>query len=454
MGGEGTRLSAAVLGLLAVGVVAGALFLVLGEGDAPAPRAPRENLDEPTTRTTLTAVRVLEPDGGEALVSDAGLVAALAADAAPQVPVDAGPAFDAGVGVNADGRTILAGEVRDTLARAVPGARVRLTRKDASSFVDVTTVTTGSDGRFRAEVPAGTLVVEAKATGYKTHIVDELPITAGETKFIELTLSVGQRIMGRVLDDAGEPVPGVTVTAVPPAEDDSGDQVRTSDRDGRFAFDELGAGPYCIYARRPPYVDGERCGVKPGDAELSIKLGRAGGIAGRVQRVVGALPVTRFHASAKREDVDDETDMPTASQDFVSPTGEFRLGELAPGRYAVTIRAEGRLFAERAGVEVRAGETTSGLVFELGSSGRISGVVLAKVDGRPIARAKVELLLGGRGRGLTVITDESGRFEFDRVSAAAHQLNVEVAGFRPILLYRVPRSALSGQTLTLTMQAR
>ena len=209
-----------------------------------------------------------------------------------------------------------------------------------------------------------------------------------------------------------------------------------------------------MYARKPPYVDGERCDVKPGAAELTLKLGRAGGIAGRVQRIVGSLPVPRFHASAKREDTDDETDMPAASQDFVSPAGEFRLGDLAPGRYTVTIRAEGRLYAERGRVEVRAGETTGGLIFELGSSGRITGLVLSKLDGRPIAGAKVELLLGGRGRGMSTQTDEAGRFEFDRVSAAAHQLNIERAGFHPILLWRVPRGALSGQQLTLPMKPR
>ena len=342
--------------------------------------------------------------------------------------------------------------MRDPQHRAVPRVSVRVTRKEGARFTDVATVVSGDDGRFRAEgLPEGVVMLEARAVGYQTRVVDSTTLVAGESRHVELVLESGRRLSGRVVDEAGEPVAGAEVTAVPPAEDDSGDQVQPSAADGRFAFEELGRGPFCLYARKPPFVDGEQCSVPVG-AEVVLRLVRGGAIAGRVVRSVGAVPIAKFSIAAMRGGADFE--LTSVQKSFTSPSGEFRLAELSAGVYTVTVRAENRLFAERAGVEVRPGETTGGLVFELGSTGRITGVVTA-VGGKPIEGAKVELLLGGRmGGGQKTLTDAAGRFELERVSAGRHRLNVERTGFHPILLRSLGAAAVGGEPVQLQLRPR
>src|SRR6185503_1067510 len=101
-------------------------------------------------------------------------------------------------------------------------------------FSDRVTVTAGDDGRFRADaLPEGSVMVEARALGYQTKVVENVALVSGEAKHIDIVIAPGRRLEGRVVDDAGEPVAGAEVTAVPPAEDDSGDQVKASGADGR-----------------------------------------------------------------------------------------------------------------------------------------------------------------------------------------------------------------------------
>jgi hypothetical protein len=333
---------------------------------------------------------------------------------------------------------------------------VRVSRKGGQSLSELMVQRVGDDGRFRVRLEeSAELVVEVRAAGFRTRLIEGVQIAVGETRDLEILLAAGARLSGRVVNDVGEPVARAVVTAVPPAEDDSGDQVKETDAEGRFLFEELGDGPYCLYARKAPLADAEKCGVRPG-SEISLRLSRPGAIAGRVVRSLGLSPVTTFSVSARQSGGKDPA-AGTQGATVHSPAGEFRLEGLLPGTYVVSVAAEGRFFAERDAVEVRPGETTSGLVFELSCGVRISGRVLSAETGAPIAGALVELVLGGHysGRHPTKVrTDEAGQFEFDGVSEGSHRLNAEHPGFLPILLVRVSAEHLRGEPLMLRMKPR
>jgi len=468
-GGDGLRFAAGALGVLSLAVVGGALFLVLG--DTPSTRVagpggePRSTSSPATPPPTgLLVDRGSPADPAPPPVAPPPLDAGLAApapitDGGPAVPaLDAGVALDAGppaAAAGPGGNASLTGELRDPQNRAVPRVTVRLTRKEGTKLSDLVTLTAGEDGRFRAELlPEGGVIVEARAVGYQTKIVENVTLVSGETRHVDLVLVPGKRLEGRVVDDSGEPVAGAEVTAVPPAEDDSGDQVQQSKNDGRFAFEELGGGPFCLYARKAPYVDAESCNVRPG-GELVLRMTRPGAIAGRVVRAVGAVPIPEFTVSVMPRAGANDSDMPTATKTFKSPTGDFKIDDLAAGAYTLTVRAENRLFGERSGIEVRGGETTSGLVLELGGQGRIVGSVVSSADGKPIEGAKIELLLGGRmGGGSKVVSDAQGRFELDNVSSGAHRVNVERTGFHPILLQSLGTAAVGGDAIVLRMRPK
>lgn len=440
--GESARLWGGALAVLAIVVAAGAVWVVLRDGgptNAPSSglaaergspedaRAPTVSPPEPTSPGVGPVSRGVDAGAMHAVLTglDAGNVA-------PRLRADAGVFV---------GTASIFGEVRDAGLRAVPGARLRVTRKEAQSFYDVATVTSDGAGRYRVEaIAAGSYVIEVRAAGHRPKVVEGVVLAEGEALQLDVQLDAGARIAGLVLDDAQEPVGGAEVTLVPPPDDTSGDQVRTTGRDGRFAFEEAGAGPYCLYGRKSPYVDAEQCGVRPG-VELVLKLGRAGAVSGRVVRALGGAPISAFTISARREGPARDTDMAHASKRFRSATGEFTLGDLQAGTYTLSARAEGRLFAERAGIEVRPGETTSGVVFELGGGTRVGGAVVSAATSQPIEGAKVELWLGGRAGGGTRRTDALGRFEFESVSHGRHQINVEHDAHHPVMLMPIAPGA-------------
>lgn len=81
------------------------------------------------------------------------------------------------------------GTIEDAQAGAVPGVRVTVTNVDTGL---VRTVTTGSDGFYRALLlPLGSYRVRADLSGFKTIERDGVTLVAGKTAVVDMTMSVG-----------------------------------------------------------------------------------------------------------------------------------------------------------------------------------------------------------------------------------------------------------------------
>jgi hypothetical protein len=362
------------------------------------------------------------------------------------------PAVDAGA-PPAEGAATVAGYVHDAFGRPVQKANVRISRSAGSSFSELGNVATGADGRFSRALPEGKVMVEVSAAGFQTRLLEGIALAAGETRELDILLAAGERLQGRVVDDSNEPVRGAEITAIPSRVDSAGDAMTTSDADGRFSFEELAQGSYCLHATKSPLVDAELCGQRPG-AAVTLRLTRPGAVAGRVVHGLGFRPVVKFAVSVRPSGRAEESMVPTRVRDVVSQSGEFRVEGLAPGLYHVSVVSGGRLYAERDRVEVRAGETAGPLTFELVAGGRVSGLLVSAPDGSPVSGATVELLLGevGSHRVLKATSDEAGRFEFDNVTEGTHRLNVEHPGFEPLLLKRLAREQSRGEPFTLRLK--
>ena len=87
-------------------------------------------------------------------------------------------------------RAIILGQVRDTTDAAVPGAEVRVIQK--STGIARSTFTNESGNYEVPGLQPGTYRVEASLTGFKTAIVDDIPITSAKRAEINLKLEIGQ----------------------------------------------------------------------------------------------------------------------------------------------------------------------------------------------------------------------------------------------------------------------
>lgn len=158
----------------------------------------------------------------------------------------------------------VAGRVVDAAGRPIAGALVvrhALRRAAPNRPIERRGARTGKDGRFalRGEFGRPHRYV-VSAPGYATHVAETDPRTAS----VEFALRDGYSLAGRVVDDAGLPLAGVSVVAEPPPDGrtwrDENDDWRDlavsafTEPDGSFCFDGLATPRVMLRASAPDYV--------------------------------------------------------------------------------------------------------------------------------------------------------------------------------------------------------
>jgi protocatechuate 3,4-dioxygenase beta subunit len=337
--------------------------------------------------------------------------------------------------INAPGRTTglrlaltrpssVAGRVVDRSGQPVAGVQVRVrwaVRLDQDGVLSLEAAGpyafTDERGRFRlAPIPdRASLALAAEHPHFAPGVSSPRDAFAGSDDVL-LSLAPLGSLSGRVVDEEGQPVPGVTVRC----ENRVGAprEART-DGDGRFQFGGLRAGNYVLQAASPgPQTDRvtDLQGVmlpEGGQAHCpDLRIVRAGEVSGRLTDEKGQ-PLAGVEISARREvelapRMFTQGDSPSAR---TGADGSYRL-RLPPGQWQV--RAE--LYPEGAlgedehrpepGVRVAAGENTH-LDLTLPAPVRLRARVL-DADGRPVAGAWVQVNKGGLLE--THRTDDAGRF--------------------------------------------
>ncbi len=111
---------------------------------------------------------------------------------------------------------------------------------------DAETPKTDADGRFRAKVPVkAALKLEFRAAEAARNYVD---VPADRTDLGDVRLARGVRVVGRVVDADGAPVPWISVTTPSlPNREGQPNFNYTTDKDGRFRTDDLPPGRYLAH---------------------------------------------------------------------------------------------------------------------------------------------------------------------------------------------------------------
>ena len=206
--------------------------------------------------------------------------------------------------------------------------------------------------------------------------------------------------------------------------------------DGAFVIEDVPAGTWDVEASAAGYRRGRTAGITVEEGATAegaeIKLVKGPGLSGRVLDARGSRPVldatVRADLSTGRPrfrmgpDAGDNETMTDAD-------GHFEMQGLAPGTYTLT--ASHPSFSEKSEtVDLKEGPAS--IEIRLGQGGTISGTVLSA--GRPVVGAGVSLgAAGDSARGpfgdeQQAVSDDSGRFRFERLNPGRYSVTASLRG--------------------------
>ncbi len=350
-----------------------------------------------------------------------------------RLPAGTGPA-DLGVVVLRPGAPI-AGRVLDQRGRPVLGAEVFALREavDANSFERTVrgrkpAADSAADGRFLLkDLPADTPVhLAVRAEGFLPGLVRAVRPPTAEPPLV-IRLEPENRLIGRVVDDRGEPIAGARVemrwqaTLPQDAEIRVGEPVfRTarSEGDGRFTLRGIPTGGATFSVAAPGFVEREGIAVdlpRPaGAGELRIEMDRGALLQGRVTTASGEpVPAVRVGVGGAIATTDDD--------------GLYWLEGAALGHQEILFLhpSQGRV---RRDFDVQPGVNVLDVSFDPGVE-----VAGRAVDdrGRPVSGARVELNSWDRFelRQFQDVTDDEGRFRLSPVGPGRYRLTASAEGY-------------------------
>jgi hypothetical protein len=213
--------------------------------------------------------------------------------------------------------------------------------KKAVVFLGAATAVTGAAGRFHFDRAAdGKIALRAAADGFINEWKDTSPV--GDRQHVTIELEPYRKILGRVLDAAGNPLEGYEVKAINSDEQRPTVSARTNDL-GEFRLVDLPAGRYFLQVL-PLSGDLEPQTTDPIDMRNVVQQE---GVDIRVPRAASAA-VASGGAAVSGRAVDRDGDPLRGANIVLSgehftfagatdDRGEFRLAHVAPGNYSLRV---------------------------------------------------------------------------------------------------------------------
>jgi Carboxypeptidase regulatory-like domain len=351
----------------------------------------------------------------------------------------------------------VAGRVIDAATRLpVAGARVEASCRAATR--------SAADGSFRLGLGPRETEVEAWAPGY---LVSNLSLRdPGALGPFTLALQPAVELALRVVDEAGAPVAGARIQAVPTASGTGQGGpgmpglAATSGPDGTARLATRAGTLYELTAERDGFAPGSkrvRPPAGPTAGPTILVLTRGVTLIGRLASEEGE-PIPGGEVSIQPEPgASARQDEPRRAA--AGPDGRFALGALAPGRHRLTARAPGRAPAAELPVEIPAGVRQADLgTLALAVGAVLEGRVVDDRD-RPIAGAQV-VLVGGPGRQTPAVSGADGGFRLPELERGQAELWVVREGYvqatfsglavpaaEPHVLRLRPARGISGQVV-------
>ena len=296
------------------------------------------------------------------------------------------------------------------------GAWVRVQEpRTGGRFTPPPRATTGGDGQYLLEgVETGLQLISARSEDDET-TAQEIEVATGINR-LDLRFAAASTVSGRVVDDTGAPLPGVTVMLITDARQWSGSESR-SGAGGGFEIEGVRDGQYLLRATRDGYatlVRDEPVQVAGGPVTgLELVMTSGGAISGSLFGLEESqLPLVGVFARGGAN----QWSIGQARHD-----GSYTITDLPPGEWHVQAavpegpKAQGR-------VTLGAGQSEATLDLDFSSGVVLTGQVLR--SGEAPSGLMVQV------RGLDVAgwsgarTDHEGRFRIEGLEAGRHRLEV------------------------------
>jgi uncharacterized GH25 family protein len=312
---------------------------------------------------------------------------------------------------------------------------------------------TKADGRFGFKYQEGK---RCFLSARKEDYISVLKSLAGPQKDIVITLTLGGSIEGKVVD--AMTLDPVTKFRIVTSEDSGAglamglfkkkevdiyiadDGKEFNNPDGSFRVSGLSEGKYRLTSLAEGYAQSDKGGIEVEPEKTTsgvvIKQQPAGAIAGQVVDPMGK-PIQAAEITQKNplhSTLFGELRLPQRKILATSdPKGEFKIGGLPAGTFTLEARHQDYCPAEQ-DVKVSKGQMTEGVEFQLVQGGRISGLVVSKVDAQPIADATVKAstvstFLIPDTTGMEAKTDLSGLFDIVKLEPGTYSLTVSATDF-------------------------
>jgi protocatechuate 3,4-dioxygenase beta subunit len=294
---------------------------------------------------------------------------------------------------------------------------------------------TGADGTYRLTgLKEGKQRLTASRNGWR-RLEREIDIRPGENR-LDLRLESALSVEGRVLDPDGHPSPSSQVVL-------AGNHQQTgveTGGDGTFSLPDVEPGTYRIWAQHPQFAAGDRQELTVAATPvrgIDLHLSRGGALHGRVTGVeFQDLPDVRIHAVLP---AGEDASWKDATLDY---KGEYRMGGMAPGEWAVSATFGGRRVEGSVTLPPDGGEAELDLDFKAGHT--VSGRILR--GGAPVGDLNV-LAQGREGQSPAyAASDSRGVFRLEGLATGTYTLQV-IGMATGILLQREIQVPAEGELL-------